>query len=126
MGQDKWRWCSKCQGLAYAGFGLGRCPAGGMHNHSGSWNYTLMHDTSSMPLDGTERKMDRLISSGMRHGLESTENKGQRDWRWCSKCQGLAYAGNAAKGPCPAGGEHNQKSWNYTLMYKKGVPFDDP
>ena len=45
----------------------------------------------------------------------------QDKWRWCSKCQGLTYAGNSAKGPCPAGGEHNQKGWNYTLMYDSRV-----
>ena len=41
------------------------------------------------------------------HDTSSAE--GQSDWRWCSKCQGLTYAGNSAKGSCPAGGEHNQK-----------------
>src|SRR5260370_15370290 len=37
-------WCRKCQGLAFAGDpkGLGPCPAGGSHNHSGSGDYTLM------------------------------------------------------------------------------------
>ena len=40
MYQDNWRWCNKCQGLAYAGnLSLGACPAGGTHDHSGSGNY---------------------------------------------------------------------------------------
>jgi hypothetical protein len=98
--QEKWRWCKKCQGLAYGGLGLGPCPAGGKHNHMDSWNYSLMHDTSSA--------------------------EGQSDWRWCKKCQGLAYGGGSSLGPCPAGGEHDKGGWNYTLMYKKGHPIDDP
>ena len=40
--QAHWRWCSKCQGLAFAGNGLpGICPAGGHHDHNGSGDYTL-------------------------------------------------------------------------------------
>jgi len=36
-GQDQWRWCRKCQGLAYAGHpATGRCPAGGAHAYAGS------------------------------------------------------------------------------------------
>jgi hypothetical protein len=42
-GQDNWRWCTKCQGLAYAGNPtMGACPAGGQHDHAGSGNYTLI------------------------------------------------------------------------------------
>ena len=26
----------------------------------------------------------------------------QREWRWCSKCQGLFFFGNASKGSCPS------------------------
>lgn len=42
-GQDNWRWCTKCQGLAFAGnSSLGPCPAGGTHDHTGSGNYSLI------------------------------------------------------------------------------------
>jgi hypothetical protein len=42
----------------------------------------------------------------------------QRDWRSCSKCQGLFYAGFAAKGVCPAGGQHDaSKSFAYVLQF---------
>jgi len=38
--QFKWQWCNKCQSLAYAnGASPGPCPAGGSHDHTGSYNY---------------------------------------------------------------------------------------
>ena len=81
--QSNWQWCRKCQGLAYAGNPQqGRCPGadGGQHDHTGSWDYVLMHD--------------------------QTLAGGQNNWRWCTKCQGLAFAGNP--GVCPAdGGQHD-------------------
>jgi len=41
--QDNWRWCHKCQGLAFAGNpSPGACPAGGLHDHAGSGNYSLV------------------------------------------------------------------------------------
>ena len=90
--QNNWRWCGKCQGLAFAGNGAqGPCPAGGQHNHAGSWDYNLEHDDSAA---------------------------GQHNWRWCGKCQGLAFAGNGAPGPCPAGGQHNHAgSFDYILNH---------
>ncbi len=40
----------------------------------------------------------------------------QRNWRWCSKCQGLHFGGNPA-GKCPAGGNHIKTgSANYSLL----------
>ena len=40
-GQNKWSWCNKCQLLAFSGNGVGPCPAGGNHDHTGSGDYTL-------------------------------------------------------------------------------------
>ena len=41
----------------------------------------------------------------------------QRNWRWCSKCQGLWFGGNPA-GKCPAGGTHTKAgSGNYSLVH---------
>lgn len=40
--QSNWRWCKKCQGLAWGG-GVGKCPAGGNHVYTGSGDYTLSH-----------------------------------------------------------------------------------
>jgi hypothetical protein len=47
MGQRRWRWCSKCQGLWYSGATVntdGACPAGGVHTHGGSADYALFGD----------------------------------------------------------------------------------
>jgi hypothetical protein len=41
----------------------------------------------------------------------------QDNWRWCDKCQGLFWGGNAAKSRCPAGGAHAAGSWNYKLPW---------
>jgi hypothetical protein len=92
--QDDWRWCNKCQGLAFGGNPTpGACPAGGTHDHAGSGNYSLMQNTPvSIPLT-------------------------QADWRWCNKCQGLAFGGNRSPGPCPAGGTHDHAgSGNYAVI----------
>lgn len=41
----------------------------------------------------------------------------QRNWRWCSKCQGLWFGGNAGS-KCPAGGAHIKTgSGNYSLVH---------
>ena len=41
----------------------------------------------------------------------------QPDWRWCSKCLGMAFAG-AAAGPCAAGGTHDHTaSGNYSFPH---------
>jgi CubicO group peptidase (beta-lactamase class C family) len=40
----------------------------------------------------------------------------QNNWQWCSKCQALAFAGNASLGNCPAGGVHaHAGSRNYLV-----------
>ena len=41
----------------------------------------------------------------------------QTDWRWCKKCQGLAYAGNPSVGPCPAGGDHDHSGSSDYILY---------
>jgi hypothetical protein len=41
----------------------------------------------------------------------------QQDWRWCSKCMGMAFGGGAP-GPCPAGGTHDHSgSGNYGFTH---------
>ena len=58
--QGHWRWCNKCQGLAYAGnTAAGACPAHGEHDHTGSGHYFLIVDDPAAP--------------------------GQANWRWCNK-----------------------------------------
>jgi hypothetical protein len=39
--QDNWRWCNKCQVLAFAGYSVGVCAAGGSHEYFGSGDYVL-------------------------------------------------------------------------------------
>ena len=92
QGQANWRWCNKCQGLAFAGSpSAGPCPAAGSHDHTGSGNYLLIHDAA--------------VGTGE-----------QGNWLWCNKCQGLAFAGGSALGPCPAGGNHDHSgSGDYVL-----------
>src|SRR6266568_1692754 len=92
--QDNWRWCNKCQGLAFAGSpSPGACPAGKTHDHAGSGNYSLMQNTPvSIPLT-------------------------QDNWRWCNKCQGLAFTGSPSPGACPAGETHDHAgSGNYRVI----------
>jgi hypothetical protein len=63
-----WRWCTKCKGLWYAGFGgASTCPAGGAHSINGSGNYSVSLNAPAIPEPG--------------------------HWRWCSKCQGLFFVG---------------------------------
>ncbi len=94
--QRNWRWCKKCQGLWFGGNVGSKCPAGGAHSKTGSGNYSLVHNATSVP--------------------------GQANWRWCKKCQGLWFAGNPTQGKCPAGGGHTKTgSGNYTLAHGAGA-----
>jgi hypothetical protein len=92
--QGNWRWCRKCQGMFFPGNGTtGKCPAGGGHDQSISWQYYLNYEPT----------------------YDETSSY-QRNWRWCGKCQGLFYAGNGTTGKCPAGGGHYQSvSVDYVL-----------
>ncbi|MGW7413635.1 matrixin family metalloprotease [Streptomyces sp. NPDC054863] len=45
----------------------------------------------------------------------------QADWRWCSKCEGMFFGGNANP-VCPAGGPHTKAgSGNYVLAHNMAV-----
>jgi hypothetical protein len=98
--QPGWRWCSKCQGLAFGGNGApGWCPAGQRHNHAGSLNYHIFHDVQPIPFE-------------------------QVDWRWCSQCQGLFYGPHQGSSWCPVnrGTRHVIGSvWSYMLQYPPGA-----
>ena len=97
--QPDWKWCSKCQGLAYTGGGSGSCAAGASHDHSESGNYVLRHSTGNLRARSTE----------------------QGGWKWCNKCQGLIFGGSASVGRCAAGGEHRlSESGNYVLRHSTG------
>ncbi len=95
IGQDNWRMCKKCQGMFFAGNPGSKCPAGGSHDATSSGNYDIpqgMPNWASVP--------------------------GQSNWRWCKKCQGMFFGGNATDGVCPAGGTHNHTgSGDYKLIF---------
>jgi hypothetical protein len=89
--QSGWAACPKCQGLHFAGFPnfKGVCPAGGQHEQTNSFAYSMPHD------------------------IPATANF-QSDFRSCKKCQGLFFGPFA--GRCPAGGEHDSDgSFNYAM-----------
>jgi hypothetical protein len=101
--QNDWRWCNKCQGLFFGpNAASSHCPAGGTHSsvsQSGSGNYSLLHH------------------------YVSVDQSQQNEWRWCYKCQGLFFGGNAETSHCPAGGTHSRVSQSgngdYVLKHKK-------
>jgi hypothetical protein len=90
-GQANWRWCRKCQGLAFGGNPTSVCPKGGAHDLSQSGDYVLKANVAPLP------------------GHQS-------NWRWCNRCQGLAFGGQPTPGMCPAGSRHNHAgSGDYLL-----------
>ncbi len=93
-----WQWCHKCQALTnVGGASLGKCPAGGLHDHTGSSYYTPLHLS---PLNGGKPFL------------------GQPSWKWCHKCQCMVYTGGSSMGVCKAGGAHDAAGSNdYTLVY---------
>jgi hypothetical protein len=107
--QGGWRWCQKCEGLYFAGNVVlhgalplpdeGSCPAGGSHDDSASGKYV------------------------MQLGEGSANANPQGGWRWCQKCQGLFFSGNADQGNCPAGGKHdNSRSGPYVMPIDQDLP----
>jgi hypothetical protein len=142
--QYNWRWCRKCQGMAFGGNPSSVCPAGGSHDHSGSGNYALVHNSPPPAVQANWRWCRKcqglafagnpgsVCPAGGAHDHTGSGNysllhnvpgrAGQRDWRWCRKCQGLAFAGNPGS-RCPAGGAHDHAgSGNYTLLHNTANP----
>lgn len=93
-----WQCCRKCQALTnVGGSSLGRCPKGGVHDHTGSSYYTPLHLSQ---LNGGKPYL------------------GQPSWKWCNKCQCMFYTGGSSMGVCQAGGAHDATGSNdYTLVY---------
>lgn len=68
-----------------------RCPAGGAHDGAASGDYALAMNDSQAP--------------------------GQKDWRWCNKCQSLFFGPHASQSDCPSGGRHDgSTSGNYAAL----------
>lgn len=139
--QSDWRWCNKCQALAFSLNQPSNCPAGGSHDHTGSGNYTLaLDDPSAKGQSGWKwcrncqalafavglTSPSRCPAGGGHDYSESGDYTlrhddpnapGQAGWKWCSKCQGLAFSLNQPS-VCPAGGAHDhRRSGNYTLGF---------
>jgi len=129
--QWNWKWCNKCQGLSYAGNATtGPCPAGGVHDHAGSSDYGLLFGDAPIGQGNWrhcnkcqglwfagEGSQGRCPSGppGTTHESSSSYNYqllaagsgwGQNNWRQCTLCLGLTFAGNAAPGRCPGGLNH--------------------
>jgi hypothetical protein len=101
LGQTNWRWCGKCRGLFYSGglthYSAGSCPDSGNHDIANWDRYTLMVDRPDKP--------------------------GQPNWRLCSKCKGLFFAGDPSS-VCPGGGAHDAAgSGNYTITANEPGPW---
>ncbi len=148
--QNNWQWCTKCQALAFAGgANLGNCPAGGLHDHTNSKNYLVATQASGIAGQHNWRWCNKCqalsfaggsskgpCSAGGQHdhtgsmdyvlvqkGSGALPDDSQDNWRWCKKCQVLAYAGNpSAVGACSAGGVHDHTgSGDYVLGYVVGA-----
>jgi hypothetical protein len=99
--QDNWRWCRNCNGLFFGGHTtFGVCPAYDpgyvvQHNPTQSGNYTLFFYAAG---DGPLY---------------------QHLWKWCEKCEGLWFSGNAGtNGVCPNIGPHSSNgSGDYELYF---------
>jgi hypothetical protein len=84
-GDHNWRWCNKCQSMAYQADQLGSCPAGGAHELSASNDYGIV----ALP----------YVS-------------GVANWRWCSRCQSLHFHGGRCPA---GGSHDPSGSGNYVL-----------
>lgn len=141
--QNNWQWCKNCQGLSFAGnANLGPCPAGALHDHTGSNNFRIHYGSGPSGTQGKWRwcKKCEMLSFGgntsigqcsgggdhdhggsgeyflAQRGSGGVPRNNQDNWRWCSKCQGLAFAGGSSAGACAAGGQHDHVgSGNYLL-----------
>jgi hypothetical protein len=124
--QAGWRWCRKCEGLAFGEQSAGKCPAGGAHDLTASGNYALAYNDPNPIGEGGWRwcgKCQGLHSPGQgssacpaggshidawsgRYALaDDPAAPGQRGWRMCLQCSGLVFDADLP-GPCPAGGNH--------------------
>jgi hypothetical protein len=101
--QSNWHECDKCASLFWSlpGAEQGRCPAGGVHESTGR-DFRIPHN--SLDLTGTH----------------------QPDWRFCRKCGGLYWRGEAkAADVCPKDhGNHDAAGFNFLLPFRPGTSVD--
>jgi len=108
--QSGWRWCRKCQGLFFAGNpSQGVCPAdAAAHDASQSGKYDVIFGET---VAATPAGPGTFADFGQ-----------QGDWRWCSKCQGLFFAGHATHGTCPADHMQHTSAGSGHYAVKRGGP----
>lgn len=97
--QNDWRNCRRCRTLFYNGYpnNKGLCPLRGRH------------DAEREPV------RDYKLTYNSR-------GPGQRDWRFCNKCNSLFWNGYPKKGVCPGGGGHFAQGYNFTLRFDAAAP----
>jgi hypothetical protein len=125
-GQSNWRHCRNCEALFFAQTSRGVCPLGGPHDPTGSSDYGVFVDVSRHPflvasamgnqdfqpgqvfIDRSRSLVCVIHSFDQGSPGTATVSIGnvQDNWQRCSKCQGLAFAGNPGPGSCPGGGTH--------------------
>ena len=108
--QGNWRLCFACAGLYFGGHATkGVCPGT-------SKGFFEPHHVDKFK-----------VPTFLVEGAEGPEPPGKQDkWRWCRKCEGMFFNGNATAGVCPRGGEHDStKSGFYRFTFGKRSATDD-
>ena len=147
--QANWRFCQKCHGMFFAGYGGGRCPGGDKHSAQGA-NFVLPYDLPSGPTaqqgwrfcknccamffegygGGRCPAGGSHVAEGahfvLPHDVESTETA-QKGWSYCNNCHSMFFTGYGG-GQCPAGGNHAALGFNFVLPHRTGgfIPASNP
>jgi hypothetical protein len=141
-GATGFRWCGKCQNMVLGNNPSG-CKAGGNHDTSGSFNYVVRTDPASLvreqawwrtctkcstlfKLNTPDGSNEKPCAAGGSHsptGEYFLTNMGNATfWRWCRKCESMAYwDGSRAPGPCPAGGTHDHSASGFYIPPSFGL-----
>lgn len=140
--QPGWRHCGKCQTLSYAGFEVGPCPAGDLHDHSAGSRYSVFPNSLAQGQPGWRlcRKClalalgsvsDGVCRDGTAHDLTGSRaylisgngvmEGAENNWNWCHRCQCLAHGGPSFAGICHDGAPHD-----FTESESYGVQIESP
>jgi hypothetical protein len=146
-----WNCCSRCLTLFFGGPAPGACPAGGVHDHTGSWDLFMLHvdgdiagpnqqpawrmcEKCRVLFYGLNAASSSCAAGGQHHASapwfavqvdDGSSPTNQQGWRWCKNCQALVWAMNPSPGPCPAGAgsvHDSSTSAHYDLPFF-GVPW---
>ena len=144
--QTGWRWCGRCNNLAYGGFGDGVCFDGAPHNFAGSFAYVVpvngvpgeaavdwvwkwcnrcqvlfnVEFGAGLCFDGAQHSHAGSSDYGVRIG--AAPEGSQDGWRRCIRCYALTYMG-FGPGACWDGERHDgTDSLEYSLAWQPDVP----